>query len=190
MDQEGLKNSALFRWRLARASHVNPIDALLKSDQRKANTGEDVASLFTALIALVATAAGGFALYYVSKQSQGFGSAKKTLLDGVVSINKSETASLDTHYVCIPDVNGNINVTLPDATTLDLGRWVSASLPIALIPEATTDTRTARILWTGHVFSLPQNGGALFMVSLELGLRKWKLVRQWPTDQKYTAGIL
>jgi hypothetical protein len=182
-----LKNSPLFQWRLKRASHVNPIEALLKSDSTSGNPSEDTASIVTAAIAAVAAIAGVISILYVSQKVPKFSEVGN---NGAKSLNASAIASLDTHHVCIPPVNGSLTISLPSSTSLDLGRFVSASLPLSFPPEATSDTRTAFVTWEGGStsYKIGQNKGALFMVALELGSRKWKLVREWPADNGYTAG--
>lgn len=181
-----LKNSALFRWKLRHASGVNPINALIKTDSTKGNPSEDWASIFTALIALIAAAAGILSFYYVSKKLQ---SIRETGNNGVLSLNTSALATLDTHHVCIPVNNGSLQLTLPSSSSLDLGRFVSASVPLSLHgDDSPSDTRTATVVWTNKSYTIRANKGALFMVAHELGSKKWKLIREWPTDNGYMAG--
>lgn len=182
-----LKNSPLFQWSLKRASHVNPIEALLKSDRTKGNPSEDAASILTAAVAALAAVAGVVSLLYILQKTPKFAEEGN---NGSKSINSSAVATLDTHHVCIPPVDGSLTLTLPAPTSLDSGRFVSASLPLSFPPEAATDLRTAFVTWSGGStsYKIGQNKGALFMVALELGTRKWKLVREWPSDNGYTAG--
>jgi hypothetical protein len=189
MNNATLKSNPLFSWRLKRASKVNPINALLNTDSTKGNPSEDVASIITSFIALIAALAGIVAFVYVTGKSQEFSESGN---NGAKSLNNSAVAVLDTHHVCIPPINGALTLTLPSSASLDLGRYVSASLPISIPPEAATDSRTAFVTWTNGTssfsYKIGQNKGALFIVALELGSRKWKLIREWPSDNGYTAG--
>jgi hypothetical protein len=197
---EHLKNSALFRWRLKRASNTNPLHSLLKSDKTKSGS-EKFISVFTATISAIAAISGIVAILYVSGKAHEFG---RTGNNGVKSINSSVNATIDTHHVCIPPINGTITVTLPNPTTLNVGKFVSASLPLSMPPESVSDNRSAFVTYGGTIvntgllggigvsgaisYKIPQNSGSLFVVSRELTDKKWKLIREWPNDNNFTAG--
>lgn len=184
-----IQNSALFRWRLNNASHVNPIESLLKTDNRPSNPQEDVVSIITSLIALIAAISGGLAFYYVNTKTASF---SDPLATGTLTIYNNSTAKIDKHHLLI--TNTSLILSLPDPSNYDFGRHISVALTYPLdssIP--TVSPPTAFINWTGGTqsFKLKPLQGALFIVSLELGTKKWKLVRQWggtPEDGGFNAG--
>jgi len=185
MRAEPIKNSWWFRWKLRNASHGNAAKQLVASDNRKPDTSADFTSFTTAIIALVALLSGIGAYVYVSTRSKTLSEGGTT---GITTRTTSGTAAFDQHHVMIPNPGQELQLTLPSTTSVsDEGRYVSVSVPMDL-EHPNPDGRNVTVFANGKSFKLEANAGALFVLSSELTQVKWKLVRQWPTDELYDAG--
>ena len=170
-----LPQGVLAQQRIARAAAVNPIKELLATQKRPNAPAQDAVSVATGVLAGVGAAAAGFALYYVLKNTPKF---REVGGSGVRTLAASATLAavdLNVHYVVFPPPAG-ATFTLPaPGDALNYGTYASVYVPegeAAAGATVTSPTLTA----SKTVFA---GSGALFMVANHIGVRKWKLVREW-----------
>ena len=201
---KGLELSRYHRWKLNKIGKSDPIKDLLKSDTHKADVGADVSSFASLIVALIALAAAGFGLYYVSDKQKIF--KDRTAL-GLVVLKSSKTLvfrDLNIHYVCVPeDLSTPLQITLPTSQTvtttanpsicsistyLPLGTFFSLSLPMPYATEGSPDSRSAIITfpawksltctqYPSQTFTVAVNTSYVFMISEELLNFTWKVVQ-------------
>lgn len=173
-----LHDSKYFRHQLNSASHSNAVKDILKLNSHTVDLPGDFTSVLIFFIVFVAFAAGLISYFYVSKKTKTLNSKNNTEITGVVVARSDITAPIDIHIVCVT----SLNVTLPSPESLFSGRYVSVSVPMPLDENA--DSRSVQVIWQNPLeslktFSIAVNSGALFMVSNELNVEKWKVIRQW-----------
>jgi hypothetical protein len=177
-----LKNSKIFDWELYRASHENPVKALLKTAPKKNNFGANTIAILFAIFGAIVLAISILTFYYVNTKTSPLVVANGIVepsITGVIVAKNNIQPDVDLHVLC----TASLTVTLKDPTILDFGRFTSVSLPMPL-SSPVSDGRTVTVSWTNpgestKTYTLLANKGALFLVANELNQKKWKLIREW-----------
>ena len=190
----------------------NPVHHLVKDAQKNGGAFglSSIISILTAVIASFALIGGIVSFYYTFKQGGGNlnnppGGGGAAEQRGIKFITSSSTATINIHHLCIIG-NNNIDITLPDPTLFAEGTYVSIANANAFVTNTNggggdlgmeyqgityyilpDNGNYVRILGSFYNYILYKNKGALFFVTSELGVKKWKLVREWNGDNEWAA---